>query len=190
MKSILLTAVLLLTNLLYSVAQSPLIINTGNRDITLLNGKWHYIVDPYENGYYNYRYEPFDQMNNGGDGYYKNRKPTDKTELVEYNFDSSPTLLVPGDWNTQDEKLFYYEGTIWYKKSFDYSKKASGNRVFIYFGAANYEADVYLNGKKLGRHTGGFTPFNFEVTDLLDGTGNFLVLKVDNKRKQEGVPTL
>src|SRR5690606_15593867 len=65
-----------------------------------------------------------------------------------------------------------------------------GNRVFIYFGAANYEADVYLNGKKLGRHTGGFTPFNFEVTDLLDGTGNFLVLKVDNKRKQEGVPTL
>ncbi len=171
--------------------QTPLILNTQNRNTASLNGKWHYIVDPYENGYYNYRYEPFDEMKNpGSGGYYLDQKPRSKSDLVEYSFDNSPTLLVPGDWNTQDEKLFYYEGTIWYKKSFDYKRSNPDNRVFIYFGAANYQADVYLNGKKLGRHIGGFTPFNFEVTGTLVEKNNFLVVKVDNKRKKEGVPTL
>src|SRR6185369_2572028 len=62
--------------------------------------------------------------------------------------------------------------------------------VFVYFGAANYFADVYLNGEKLGQHEGGFTPFNFEITNLLRDSGNFLVVKVDNKRRRDAVPTL
>jgi beta-glucuronidase len=171
--------------------QSPLITGTVNRKTESLNGKWHYIIDPYETGYYNYRYQPYDEMEHSGNrGFYRNIIQTDKSELIEYDFDKSPTLLVPGDWNTQDEKLMYYEGTIWYKKSFDYRKDNSSNRIYIYFGAANYQADVYLNGQKLGRHIGGFTPFNFEVTDIIKDTANFIVVKVDNKRKREGVPTL
>jgi beta-glucuronidase len=171
--------------------QSPLITGTASRKTESLNGKWHYIIDPYENGYYNYRYQPYDEMEHSGNGgYYKNVKQSNKSDLIEYNFDNSPTLLVPGDWNTQDEKLLYYEGTIWYKKSFDCIRDNSSNRIFIYFGAANYQADVYLNGKKLGRHIGGFTPFNFEVTGTIRDTGNFIVVKVDNKRKREAVPTL
>ena len=99
------------------------------------------------------------------------------------------SIQVPGDWNTQKEKLFYYEGTVWYKKSFDFTKSKISNRVFLYFEAVNYQADVYLNGNKLGTHIGGFTPFNFEVTDIVKKENNFLVVKVDNKRKREGVPT-
>ena len=57
-------------------------------------------------------------------------------------------------------------------------------------GAANYEAEVYLNGKKLGSHAGGFTPFAFEITDLVRETGNSLVVRVNNRRRREGVPTL
>ncbi len=72
-----------------------------NRSGLSFNGEWHYIVDPYENGYYNYRYEPFDRMENPGSGaFFMNAKADDKTDLVEYNFDKSPTLQVPGDWNT------------------------------------------------------------------------------------------
>ena len=82
-------------------------------------------------------------------------------DLIEYNFDTSPTLNVPGDWNSQDDKLFYYEGSIWYRTKFDVTKSAPDHRLFVYFGAANYEADVYLNGKKLGKHIGGFTPFAY-----------------------------
>ncbi len=181
----------LIFNLTQNYAQEKLIINTYNRTSTLLDGNWNYIVDPYENGYYNYRYEAFDtQENPSKNAYFLNSKPSNPSDLVEYDFDASETIQVPGDWNTQKENLFYYEGTVWYKKSFNYSKSKSTNRVFVYFGASNYESHVYLNGKKLGTHIGGFTPFNFEITDLLKTNDNFLVVKVDNKRKKEGVPTL
>lgn len=163
--------------------QTPLITNTEGRQTISLDGQWRTIIDPYETGYYDYRYEP------RPDGYFKNTKPQSPSDLIEYDFDSSPQLKVPGDWNSQDEKLLFYEGTLWYKKSFDYQKKER-TRLFVYFGAANYLADVYLNGQKLGRHEGGFTPFNFEITALVKEKDNFLVVKVDNKRRRDAVPTL
>ncbi len=161
----------------------PLIINIDNRTTTSLNGKWQIIVDPYELGYYDYRYEPSPW------GWFKNDKPQNRWDLVEYRFDDARLLDVPGDWNTQDEKLYYYEGTVWYKKDFDYSLKP-GRRLFLYFGAANYEAKVFLNGTPVGEHTGGFTPFNFEITDAVRTGHNFVIVKVDNKRLREGVPTV
>ncbi len=164
-------------------AQDGLITNSEGRRSTTLNGQWQVIIDPYESGFYNYRYQPSDN------GYFKNAKPKDKSELIEYDFDKSGTLNVPGDWNTQSQQLFFYEGTVWYKKSFDYQRRPN-TRVFLCFGAANYLADVYLNGEKLGRHEGGFTPFNFEITKRLKDTGNFLIVKVDNKRRLDAVPTL
>ena len=163
--------------------QIGLIANTEGRKTVNLNGQWQTIIDPYESGYYNYRYQPSDN------GYFKNAKPKSKTDLIEYDFDSSATLNVPGDWNTQSDQLFFYESTVWYKKSFDYRRKPN-TRLFVHFGAANYLADVYLNGEKIGQHEGGFTPFNFEITKLVRDAGNFLVVKVDNKRRRDAVPTL
>jgi beta-glucuronidase len=168
----------------------PTIINVYNRQVYSLNGKWNYIVDPYEAGYYDYRYNALDEAPNPTSGYFLDLQPKNKTELIEYNFDKSSTLIVPKDWNTQDEKLFYYEGTVWYRRTFNYVKSKPENRVFVYFGAANYESDTYLNKKKLGKHIGGFTPFQYEITQLVKDSSNSLVVKVDNKRKREGVPTL
>nr|WP_321453452.1 glycoside hydrolase family 2 TIM barrel-domain containing protein [uncultured Carboxylicivirga sp.] len=165
--------------------------NIPNRKTTTLNGKWHYIVDVYETGYYDYRYQPRDlQKNPGNDAYFLDVTPKDRSGLHEYDFETSPTMYVPGDWTSQVEKLFYYEGTVWYRKKFDYQKTQDNNRVFLNFGAVNYRADVYLNGQKLGFHEGGFTPFYFEVTNLLKEKDNSIVVKVDNKRKKEAVPTL
>ena len=163
--------------------QTGLIANTEGRKTVSLNGQWQTIIDPYETGYYDYRYQP------SANGYFKDAKPKSKSDLIEYDFDTSESLLVPGDWNTQKERLLLYEGTIWYRKSFDYQKKPN-TRLFVYFGAANYVADVYLNGEKLGRHEGGFTPFNFEITNLIRDRANSLVVKVDNQRRRDGVPTL
>jgi beta-glucuronidase len=163
--------------------QIGLIQNIDARKTISLDGQWRAIVDPYESGFYNYRYEPSDN------GYFKNAKPKTRSDLIEYDFDSSATLKVPGDWNTQSDQLFFYEGTVWYKNSFDYQHKPN-TRLFVYFGAANYFADVYLNGEKIGQHEGGFTPFNFEITKLVRNTGNFLIIKVDNKRRRDAVPTL
>ena len=165
-------------------------INIYARQIQSLDGKWHVIIDPYDNGYYNYRYEPYDAAVPPTGGYFLDRPPKDKTELVEYNFDQSPTLLVPRDWNSQDNKLLCYEGSLWYRRRFDCPPGGPGKRLFLYFGAANYTADVYLNGRKLGQHLGGFTPFEFEITGLVTDTGNSLVVRVNNQRRREGVPTL
>jgi beta-glucuronidase len=159
------------------------IANPDGRKTTSLDGKWQVIVDPYESGFYDYRYKP------SANGYFKDAKPKTKSDLIEYDFDRSETLKVPGDWNTQSDQLFFYEGTIWYRKSFDYERRPN-TRLFVYFGAANYFADVYLNGEKIGQHEGGFTPFNFEITKLVRGTGNSLIVKVDNKRRRDAVPTL
>jgi beta-glucuronidase len=164
---------------------------TYYRQFVSLNGDWNIIIDPYENGYYNYRWEPFDQMNQSwATGYFGDKKPESPGDLIEYNYDKSPTLHVPGDWNTQDSVLLFYEGTVWYRKKFDAPASTAGKRVFVYFGAVNYRADVYLNAKKLGTHIGGFTPFWFEITALLKEKDNSLIVKVDNKRLKEGVPTL
>ena len=163
--------------------QTGLIQNIDGRKTLSLDGPWQAIIDPYESGFYDYRYQP------SANGFFKNAKPKTKSDLIEYDFDKSGTLKVPGDWNTQSDQLFFYEGTIWYKKSFDYQLQ-SGKRLFVHFGAANYVADVYLNGEKIGQHEGGFTPFSFEITKVVREKGNFLVVKVDNKRRREAVPTL
>ncbi len=183
---------LFLLLVLVALGYEPLIQNFAGRKTSSLNGEWNYIVDPYENGFYNYRYTPFDEYADPSKsgGFFTNQKPVNPWDRVEYDFDLSETLEVPGDWNSQQENLFYYEGTIWYKKSFDYTREDAKNRVFVHFGAANYQADVYLNGHKLGMHKGGFTPFNYEITHLLKTQDNFLIVKVDNKRKKDEVPTV
>ncbi len=178
------TVLFLLTTVAVGLSQhSELITNISHRDKISLNGKWRIIIDPYEVGYYNYRYKP------RADGYFLDKHAKSKSDLVEYNFDKSETLEVPGDWNTQKKELFLYEGTIWYKKSFNYNVKP-GVRTFLYFGAANYDAIVYLNGHELGEHIGGFTSFDFEATKYLQDGSNFVVVKVDDKRLRDGVPTL
>lgn len=174
-------------------AQESLIINTQNRDSQSLNGQWKYIVDAYENGYYNYRWSPFDEMEKDKGymgGYYADRKMKQKTDLIEYNFNQAKNIEVPGDWNSQVAELFNYEGTVWYRKTFNRDEIAPNKRYFLYFGAANYESHVYLNAKKLGVNIGGFTPFQFEVTNILKKGTNSLVVKVDNKRHKDAVPTI
>ena len=109
--------------------ESQVIQNVLSRPGMTLNGKWHVIVDPYENGYYDYRRQPFDAATPPRGGYFLDRKPADRSELVEYDFDASPTLTVPGDWNSQEDRLFYYEGTVWYRRKFDYTPAAGQARV-------------------------------------------------------------
>jgi beta-glucuronidase len=162
----------------------PQIINVNNRDIISLEGSWKTIVDPFENGYYDYRLNP------SRSGYFLDQENNDKKRLQEYNFATDKSLFVPGDWNTQRPELYYYEGTVWYRKRFEINNIENEKRYFLYFGAVNYEARIYLNGKPIGVHTGGFTPFNIDITDKIKIGENSLVVKADNRRKPEGVPTV
>lgn len=157
--------------------------NPQGRNGIQLSGKWRIIPDPYENGYYNHRYEP------RADGYFLAQKHTDPSELLEYDFRRSRSLDVPGDWNSQDERFFFYEGTMWYFKSFELTPR-DDRRYLLYFGAVNYVANVWVNGEFLGRHEGGFTPFQFDAGAALTDGENVIVVKVDNRRAADQVPAL
>jgi len=161
----------------------PLITNVPNRNTVTLNGQWDYIIDPYGTGYYNYR------LGADPNGFFRDRQPVNESDLVEYNFERSPDMFIPHDWNTWNSELKYYEGIVWFRKAFDFKKK-SDKRYFLYFGAVNYRANVYLNGEYLGYHKGGFTPFNFEITDKIQPGKNQVVVMVDNTRSPDEVPTV
>src|SRR5262250_1056400 len=75
-----------------------------------LDGDWHAIVDPYGTGMTDFHGKA------RSDGFQQNLEAKDPGALVEYDFAKSTALRVPGDWNTQRESLFYYEGLVWYEK--------------------------------------------------------------------------
>ena len=169
-------------SVMYGEPALPLIQNVNAYECLSLNGEWNYIVDVQEEGYYDYR------MNPTRWGFFVNAKPQRPEDLIEYDFDKSPVMQIPSDWNTQDERLFFYEGTVWFKRSFQ-AMPMKDYRTLLYFGAVNYDCHVWVNGKKAGHHVGGFTPFNFDVSDLLREGENVVIVKVDNKRHAEDVPT-
>ena len=68
-------------------------------------------------------------IRDGGLG--SNREPANKGDKYELAFNAAtPTLQVPDDWNSQRPELFWYEGTVWYHRSFDYSPKEP-RRLFL-----------------------------------------------------------
>ncbi len=85
----LLTFVLILVTASQAQQQIFLITNIEGRHTIDLNGRWQIIIDPYETGYYDYRYQP------STDGYFKNAKPKSPSDLIEYDFDTSAQLNVP-----------------------------------------------------------------------------------------------
>ena len=143
------TLFLIVLNTCFALGQTAMI-NTQARNTKSLNGDWQVIIDPAGAGDYRQVWQE--------------KKPQKKTDFIEYSFEGGPELKVPGDFNSQRCELTYSEGTVWYKKQFNYTLK-SDKRLFLYFGAVNYLADVYLNGEKIGSHEGGFTPFQFEITN-------------------------
>ena len=181
----LLTTIFATGCLLMSMADNPslpLIQNVNAYETMSLNGEWNYIVDVQEEGYYDYRMKPTPW------GFFRNAKPQKPEDLIEYDFDKSPTMQIPSDWNTKDERLFFYEGTVWFKRSFQ-AVPMEECRTLLYFGAVNYDCRVWVNGHEAGHHVGGFTPFNFDISDLLKEGENTVIVKVDNKRHPEDVPT-
>ncbi len=149
--------------------------NPYGRQSISLNGKWDALIDVYCQG--------------ENSKFYLNRQPQSKTDFVEYSFNNSIRLDVPGDFNSQYPELKYYEGNVWYHRNFNATINPK-KRQFIYFAGVNYLSKVWINGKLAGNHEGGFTPFQFDVTTLVKEGNNDLVVMVNNNRKIDGIPAL
>lgn len=167
-----------------ATAGTMVLTGADRRPATSLNGEWASIVDPYFSGLYSFHHE---EKKNGWFLNYK-AKPGDPFP-TEYDYAKAPKLRVPGDWNTQRESLFFYEGPVWYEKDFTYQPK-DHTHVFLHVGAANYQSYFWVNGKKVCEHEGGYTAFNCEVTSAIHSGDNFVVAAVDNTRREDNVPTL
>jgi beta-galactosidase len=107
-------------------------------------------------------------------------------------FDDSgwQTVTLPHCWGWAEAQAGkdYYRGPGWYRRELAVIAQP-GKRYFLRFEAASLVADVYLNGKKLGEHRGGFGAFCFEITQQLAATGtNLLAVRVDNSKVPDIAP--
>lgn len=110
--------------------------------------------------------------------------------------DAWSAVTLPHTWNDRDGQdgrtpglaprtnergSDYFRGTGWYAREFDLPDAWRGRRVFVLFEAASQRAMVYLNGRQIGEHRGGFTAFCFELTaQARFGASNELRVQVDN----------
>ncbi|HWI85461.1 MAG TPA: glycoside hydrolase family 2 TIM barrel-domain containing protein [Sphingomonas sp.] len=168
----------------------PILVAGDMRPGLSLDGPWHYSVDPYRDGEGGFH---------GGDPGVGHRRwadidadaamKADPAALYEYDMEQSPIATLPSSWLTHSAEMRHYQGLVWYQRKFDARPKA-GMRQFLRFGAVNYRATVWLNGKKVGEHEGGFTTFAVEVTGILRAGGNRLVIAADSEPSETSIPPL
>ncbi len=123
-----------------------------HRSTRVLNGVWHIRFDP---------------DNEGREERWQSDPALIKTQGRE--------IEVPSCWEEVEED---YQGVAWYMLQFNAENDLEQGRRHLRFDAVNYHAEVWLNGTALGKHDGGFTPFAFDVSDVLEEEENTLVLRV------------
>lgn len=127
-----------------------------------LNGEWILALDPVKTG--------------ERSGWYD-------TGFVTTGFDK---VKVPHSY-TVDKRYMFYTGTAWYFKKFPKPVLQPGYRAFLRFDAVFYKTTVWLNGQKAGTHEGGYTPFEIDVTTMLQPK-NVLALSVNNEWDTTTIP--
>jgi beta-galactosidase len=111
------------------------------------------------------------------------RQDEEQAEMVSYNDDHWNVVNIPHTWNAIDgaNGYEYHQGACWYRKAFAMEQANEGSRVFIEFNGSNSISDVYVNGRHMGQHKGGYSTFRFDITDAIHyGTPNVLAVRVDN----------
>src|SRR5215213_10690937 len=86
--------------------------------------------------------------------------------------------LIGLSWNAQFDDLRDYMGVAWYRTQIQQPGLSNGQKAMLEFGAVDYFTEVFVNGKRVGEHEGGYTPFTFDITDALRAGANELVVRV------------
>lgn len=125
-------------------------------DWLLLDGEWEFEFDPAN---------PVD-----GDGFLSVDSAYSEKIKVPFAHQSNLSEIqqsIPSQW-------------LWYRKRFDLPEEWPDNRTFLHFGAVDYYCRVWVNDTFVGEHSGGYTPFHFDVTHIVKQKGNYIVIKVED----------
>ncbi len=136
----------------------------ARRDWQTLNGRWQFELDDRDEGL--------------RDRWYSGTKQFSREIVVPYTFQSK--LSGIGDTGFHD--------VVWYRRTFQVPAGWTGRRVLLNFGAADYEATVWVNGREAGRHVGGHVGFGFDVTDLLQAGDNAVVVRILDPGTDRTIP--
>ncbi|MGL4696579.1 glycoside hydrolase family 2 protein [Enterococcus larvae] len=129
----------------------------------VLNGEWSFA---------------FDDENNGmEERWYRDSEVFTKKIQIPFVYQS--VLSGVDDRTVHD--------IVWYRRVFEW-KKNSGKRVFLHFGAVDYQADIYVNGLYVGRHIGGHTSFSFDITHFLTDDHQSIVVRAWDPHDDETIP--
>lgn len=82
-----------------------------------------------------------------------------------------------------------FMNSVWYRRSIDIAQKRLNDRVLIHFGAVDYTAILYINGQKVGSHSGGYSSFSFDITDYLTPGKNIVVVNALDDTRSKLIPT-
>ena len=70
-----------------------------------------------------------------------------------------------------------FMNSVWYRRNIEIPTEWTGKRILLHIDACDYESTVYVNGKYVGNHVGGYTPFSFDITDYLIDAGNYITIR-------------
>ena len=129
-----------------------------------LNGSWQFEIDHGNSGEARGMYDPAIQLSQTINVPFC---PESKLSGVEY-------------------KDFMY--SVWYKRSVTLTADQIQGRVVLHFGAVDYLATVYINGKKVGTHKGGYVSFAFDITDYVVEGENIITLHAEDDTRNRLIP--
>jgi len=133
--------------------------NTG-REIRPINNNWEFLKTDFEKDF---------------------KAGSQKWELVN----------IPHTWNNKDAQSGegFYSGTGWYRKEVSLEKSLENKRIFIRFQGVGQVAEVFVNGKFIGKHKGSYAAFCFEITHVAQfGNKNTFFIKVNNESLPDIIP--
>ena len=116
-----------------------------------------------------------------------------ETSAASVDFDDAAweTISIPHTWNaldTDDETPGYARGKGWYRRRIKIDDLLPGQRVGIHFEGANQVTVLYVNGHRVGNHTGGYTAFAFDITEYIHPGDNLFAIEVDNAHNPDIPP--
>jgi beta-glucuronidase len=157
-------------------AGAATLVNAHGRPVQSLDGIWRLTLDPFEEGL--------------RQRWYANDDAPPEAWAVprDWQQDAGEPAPVPGCWNLLRPELLHYEAAVWYVRDFEAEAPGADEAVLLQFGAAAQRAEVFLNGRHLGGHLGGSTPFSLDATLSLRAGRNRLMVLVENLRRPDRVP--